>query len=222
MRKRRGDDAGFSLVEMLVVMSMFSALMVIVFAILVQVMGQSRDNLARAQGVTQARLGISQIDRQVRSGNLILNPALEDPNDSDVPANYSLRIYTQESGVPRCAQWRVKYDDASDPYGELQFRSWDPGYPSSVDVDEWTVVAFDVARPPHSPVSVSDPKSWPPFWIDPTVRSGDKVQNVRITLRMLDQFASDKTKPATVSSVVTGRNTVFGYSEYYCSEVPEP
>lgn len=71
----RDDDAGYSLVELLVVMAIFTGLLTIVFGVLITVQKQTRDNLGRDEQVQQAELGLAQIDRQVRSGNVITVPA---------------------------------------------------------------------------------------------------------------------------------------------------
>ena len=116
--KRTRDDRGLSLTELLISMAIFGILMAIVFSVLITITYQARDSLARAESVEQARLGISQIDRQVRSGNLIANPALETVANSGVPPYFSLRIYTQEDGEDKCVQWRV-IDKDSDGFYNL-------------------------------------------------------------------------------------------------------
>ena len=47
-----------------------------------------------------------QIDRQVRSGNVIADPANEGTALSGVEPYYALRVYTQTDGVFQCVQWR--------------------------------------------------------------------------------------------------------------------
>lgn len=229
MRRRLRKDEGFSLTEMLVVMAIFGVLMAITFSILVVVMKQTRDSEARVRSLAQMRLGLSQIDRQVRSGNLIRDPADEvgtAGSSEDVPPYYSMRIYTQEGGEARCAQWRV-IDHEDDGYGNLEFRTWDPTYPASTDVDDWHVVARNIldvgARPdPDDPDAIdpNDPLTWPPFWADSSLGSSTDAQFVRITFRFKEPEQSSYTKPASVTSVVTGRNTVFGYPSTSCSNVP--
>src|SRR6187402_2032715 len=75
--ERIRDDKGYNLVELLVAMTIFSVLIAALIGLMIAMMGQAKDNLARTRAVEQARIGLSQIDRQVRSGNLILDPALE-------------------------------------------------------------------------------------------------------------------------------------------------
>ena len=221
MRTRR-NDSGVTLIELTIVMALFSLLLAMVFTIMITLTYQAEDSLARARAVEQVRLGIAQIDRQVRSGNLIRDPADDSEADSGVPKYYSMRIYTQEgTGDPRCAQWRVYFDGAADKFGDLQFRSWEPDDLSSVTA--WSIVAQNSVEPPLGTTPDPDnPKTWPPFWVDPSVNPGTVAQNIRITLRMNDPSADADAKAIAVSTIVTGRNTVFGYSDTFCDPAPNP
>jgi len=217
--RRDTSDRGMTLTELLVSMTIFGGLMAIVMGVMIQLMYLSRDSLSTAQSVEQARLGISQIDRQVRSGNLIANPSLETVSDSGVEPYFSLRIYTQENGVDRCVQWRV-IDDNADNHFDLQFRSWDPNYPVVNDVTDWTMVAQNVVVP--DAVDTSTPGGWPPFFVDSSMGGATDAHFVRITLRMKGPDARADAKPVTVTTVVMGRNTVFGYPTSSCTNVPDP
>jgi prepilin-type N-terminal cleavage/methylation domain-containing protein len=214
-RDRDRSDRGFTLVELLISMSIFSILMALIFGLFITILNQSTDNLARTRAVEQARLGISQIDRQVRSGNVILDPALDGITEAGVPSNYSLRVYTQENGDDKCAQWRVIFDQPADKFGRLEFREWDAGDPSTST--NWSSVANNVEAPSGA-FNKNDVTTYPPFWVDNTTDT--KAQNVSITLRMGDPQSDPDAKPASVTSVVTGRNTVFGYSPDYCTTIP--
>ncbi|WP_062306202.1 PilW family protein [Demequina subtropica] len=223
-RRLLRDDSGMTLTELLVAMMIFGVLMAIVMAVMIQLMQLSKDNMGRVSAAENARLGVSQIDRQVRSGNVILDPALESLAGSGVDPYYSLRIFTQADGDSRCVQWRV-IDADGDGSGELQYREWDPSYPVVVDVQPWGVVAHDVVLGTGTTPDPTDPATWPPFWKDTTtmVAAGSTpAQNVRITLHVKNDEMRDSAKPVTVSTVVTGRNTVLGYSESNCSVIPAP
>ena len=186
-------------------------------------MNQTRDSQSRALALEDMRLGLSQIDRQVRSGNVILDPSEETYANSGVGVFYSMRIFTQEGPTPRCAQWRV-IDHDGNGYGNLEFRTWDPDYPLVNDVTGWGVVAHNIVDVGVHPTSVSqittDPATWPPFWVDKSSGSQTEAQFIRITLRLKAQGAKASSKPASVTSVVTGRNTIFGYPSTSCSDVP--
>lgn len=216
-RAKRGEDGGFTLVELLVSMTIFSLLMAVILSLMITMMGQANDTVGRQRAVEQARLGLSQIDRQMRSGNLILDPAQDGEDESGVPSNYSVRIFTQEGGVEKCVQWRVIYYDGSE-FGQLEFRSWDPV--STATATGWSRVASNLTMPVE-PFSIGDPETWPPFWVDTTAAATD-AQSIRITLRMSDPSANSDAKAQVLTTTVTGRNTVFGYSPLTCSTFPAP
>jgi len=217
-RGARREEGGFTLVELLVSMTIFSVLMAIILSLMITMMYQAKDNLGRQRAVEQGRLGLSQIDRQVRSGNLILDPYLDTEAVSGVPRNYSLRIFTQEGGDDMCVQWRVIFY-ASSTFGQLEYRDWIPG--DTTSVTPWSRVASNVVAPTAA-FSEGDPQSWPPFWVDTTLPTGTDAQNIRVTLRMSDPDAKTGSKPQTLTSVITGRNTVFGYPSITCNVVPTP
>ena len=92
----------------------------------------------------QARLGVQQLDRQIRSGNLIYNPAAENDSANGIQPGLSLRVYTQSNSVQRCVQWRI--------YNKLlQTRSWTTTWQVDDIVTAWRTVADHIVntRPPR-------------------------------------------------------------------------
>jgi len=221
-KRHNPRDQGFTLSELLVSMTIFGLLMGFTFAILISIMYQSADTQSRALALTDMRLGISQIDRQVRSGDVILDPAAEPPSAANVGPFYSMRILTQEDGVSRCAQWRV-IDHDGDGFGNLEFRTWDPL--NSLDVTPWGVVAHNIVDVGVHPATTddidkADPTTWPPFWVDMVGGGATQAQFVRVTLRLKAPGGDPDSVPASVTTVITGRNTVFGYPSSSCSNIP--
>lgn len=220
-------DEGFTLVELLVAMTVFSVIMAIVFAVLIQMLDMTKESVARSDSIQQARLGVSQIELQVRSGAVIRNPEAEDVGDSGAAKFYSMRILTELNGNPTCAQWRV-IDTEGTGRGNLEFRTWNPSYPVIDDVSDWGVVARDLVLVDVTPDDVSDidpddSTTWPPFWVDDSVGGESQAQFVRVTLRLKNESQSADSKPAAVTTMITGRNTVFGnYTDESCSPVPTP
>lgn len=210
---RASDQAGFTLIELLVVMALFAGLLAIVFSILIMVMQDTRDSMARADQVEQMRLGLMQIDRQVRSGNVISDPGAESTATSGVAPGYSMRVYTQTDGVFQCVQWRVVFDGTDTVDGRLEYRSWDPAWRSTGEVREWGVVARSLAQPAAGAAK--------PF-VQEAAAGGSKAQSVRVTLWHKSSRSDTSSKAAAVSSVLTGRNTVYGYPADECSDVPAP
>ncbi len=144
-RRRRRSDEGMTLAELLVAMALLGGLLAIVTSILVVVMTQTRDTSARERQIQAVRVAMMQIDRQVRSGNVIIDPAGETVASSGVDPGYSLRVYTQTDGVFHCVQWRVIFLNASARYGALEFRTWPPGDPALTTA--WSTVARNLVRP---------------------------------------------------------------------------
>lgn len=211
VRARRRDE-GWTLIELMVSMSIFIALLTIVFSLLVTVSQQTADNMSRAQQVAEVRLGLSQIDRQVRSGNVISDPSVVDVN-SGVPAYYSLRVYTQTDGTNQCVQWRVIFPSGLLTAGELQFRSWQTDWLSTGVVTAWRVVARDLVAPP----SLTDA----PFQRIAAAASSI-AQSVQVTLWVKEPGSRLASAPTVIASVLTGRNTIFGYPADECAAVPLP
>jgi len=223
---RRADERddrqrGWTLVELIISMTIFTVLVAIVMSILVTVSAQTKDNLARSRAVDQARIGLMQIDRQVRSGNVISDPAAESTAGSGVPGYYSLRVYTQTDGVFQCVQWRVRYPASSD-YGVLEYRSWKPSWQVTGGVQAWRVVARNVVKPTGA-FDEADATTWPPFFVETSdAETASEAQTIRVTLRVKDPSQRSSSQPGTVTSVLTGRNTVYGYPADSCGLVPAP
>jgi type II secretory pathway pseudopilin PulG len=221
-RARDDRDGGWTLIELIVSMSLFIGLLTIAFVILITVSWQTKDNLARTRTIDQARIGLMQIDRQVRSGNVISDPGSESLTGSGVPPFYSLRVYTQTDGVFQCVQWRVRFPAGADR-GVLEYRSWRPSWQSTGGVDDWQVVARDVVPPTSSTVVETDPSTWPPFFVEHSdAEASSQAQTIRVTLRLKDPGQRASSKPAAVTSVLTGRNTVYGYPADSCAHIPAP
>jgi prepilin-type N-terminal cleavage/methylation domain-containing protein len=214
VKLRRDHDEGFSLVELLVSMTIFSVLMMIVFSVLIKVSRDTGDAMSRGDQVEQMRLGLMQIDRQVRSGNVISDPNTETVASSGVSPGYSMRVYTQTDGVFQCVQWRLLFAGASTVDGQLQYRSWDPAWRSTGDVHSWGVVARHIATPAAGAAK--------PFAKEPAAAGLSKAQSVRVTLWHKSSTSAKHSKAAAVTSVLTGRNTVYGYPADECSDIPAP
>src|SRR5213594_4125494 len=71
----------------------------------------------RSQSNDQARLAIEELDKEIRSGNVLYDPSLtgqpwsDDPGNGIYP-NMALLVYTQTNAVTRnpgnkCVQWRI-------------------------------------------------------------------------------------------------------------------
>ncbi len=206
-------ERGFSLVEVTVSMTIFGGLMAIIMAVFIASLNQSKDALARADSAESARIAISQLDAQIRSGSVINDPSDEDNIAvTGVPPGYSVRILTERGGDQNCVQWRVKVGE-----GSLQFRTWPAWHPESVS--DWSQVASGLVGP-NTPFDASDQSTYDPFVLV-TPSTGDSViKSLAITLRVKAAGTRAEGKPVLVSTTVTGRNTIFGRGGLECDNVP--
>lgn len=205
-RRRRArlgrSEAGTTLVELLVVLGVLGTVLTGVFGALVSVQNTENRVNIRKQTEDQVRLAVEQIDRQVRSGNVLYDPAQEGSNaGTGIPAGFSMRIYTQANGVQRCVQWRVTA-------GKLQSRSWATTWQIDNQVSGWRTVADHI----------TNTTSNAPFSLDPTTNFGSRLINVD----MIANVRSDTGTDVESKISVTGRNTEFGYDPVVCQAIPTP
>lgn len=193
LRDRGPADQGTTLVEILISMTIFSLALAMVYSVLITVQRQTKDQTSRADSVGNARLALQQIDRQVRSGNVLYNPATE-----TLPL--SMRVYTQANGDQRCVQWQV-YN------GKLRSRSWSPTWTTDGQVSAWTVVAHDVVNTAATP----------PF----ALQGGSTAYGSRLAdVTLLVKSPTAGGKPVNVTSSLSGRNTAYGYDPGVCNPAP--
>jgi prepilin-type N-terminal cleavage/methylation domain-containing protein len=208
-------EQGFSLVELTVSMTIFGGLMAIITAVFIASLNQSQDALARADSADSARLAIAQLDAQIRSGSVIDDPLGETWGSTNVPPGFSVRILTERGGDENCVQWRVLI--AGNNRGSLQYRTWPAWTPEGVSV--WTQVATGLVGP-ETPYDADDASTHLPFALV-TPSTGDSViKSLAITLRVKASGTRDEGKPVLVSTIVTGRNTIFGRGGLECTNVP--
>lgn len=193
MRERLQGERGTTLVELLISMTIFSLALAMVYSVLITVQRQTKDQTSRADSVGNARLALAQIDRQVRSGNVLYNPATE-----TLPL--SMRVYTQANGAQRCVQWQV-YG------GKLRSRSWSPTWQTDGQVSGWAVVAHDVVNTTATP----------PF----ALQGGSTAYGSRlIDIALLVKSPTAGGKDINVTSSLSGRNTAYGYDPGVCNPAP--
>lgn len=141
-RRRPRDDSGYTLIELLVAMGLFTFLIVIFMSGIVQMTRST----VRVQNVTgsadEARRAFTRMDRQLRYASAVNRPVR-------VGDDWYLEFQTTSTGTTTgaCTQWRLV-----DSGNRLQYRTWpDTGSPTA---SSWTTVASDVAN---------DPTAQPPF-----------------------------------------------------------
>jgi prepilin-type N-terminal cleavage/methylation domain-containing protein len=108
-RHRMAPQAGMTLVELVVAMSMMSVVLLIFTSVLASVQRTVVVNQRYSEANDEARLALQQLDRELRSGNVINDPA--DPPSATYEENQHLLIYTQSNlptrGQAQCEIWKV-------------------------------------------------------------------------------------------------------------------
>jgi prepilin-type N-terminal cleavage/methylation domain-containing protein len=188
-----------TLVEMLISMTIFSIVIAAAYSVLFTVQRQTKDTTSRSDSVSESRLGIAQMDRQIRSGNVLYDPA----NDVALGYPMSMRVYTQANSDEKCVQWQVIG-------GLLRMRSWSTGWQTDGLVSNWGTVARNVVN------SASVPAESPFTLAGAATAYSARVVNVRLLVK--DPKAGGR--PVDVKTSLTGRNTVYGYDQSVCSPIP--
>lgn len=215
-QKLRGTrDSGMTLIEMMVSLVIFSIAMGLVFSAVILVMKQANAAQQSADAVTEVRQALAQMDRQVRSGNVLFSPVNEvRPGSaceaSTVPneqAGTCMRIYTQSNGPQRCVQWQMVEDSvAADGSLVLRSRSWAADWQSSGDYTPWTVVARGLEL---------EPGQYPFELMGASTPYDERLLQVSF-------LATDarQGEPIEISSSLSGRNTTYGYDANQCTPIP--
>jgi type II secretory pathway pseudopilin PulG len=199
-----------TLSEMLVSMMIMLIVAAIFGAVMFQVQkGYNRES-DRSQDNDNARQAVEELDREIRSGNVLYNPAQENDPTNGVYPGMSLRIYTQSNANTRpgfrCVQWRITSNQ------ELERRAWptnwrdDPG----TLVSGWRIIAQHVVNRTDNPQVTA-------FALDNSDSAyGSRLVTVTI---VVDDKASSGSE-VRIQSSVEGRDTTFGYPNSACADVP--
>jgi prepilin-type N-terminal cleavage/methylation domain-containing protein len=205
---RAGNERGMTLVELVVAMFVLGIVMVVFGQALASVQRavMKQDNLSRT--LDQARLALQQLDREVRSGNVLYDPAQEGESQASCTgciAYYTLRVYTQANADTRstyyCTLWKIDSD------GMLWTRQWPPSDPS--DALAWRQVASGL---------VNRTLNEHAFALDSDPLKGSRTLNV--TLAVNDDHTHNPTQTVRLQAALTGRNTSYGYPTGVCSSTP--
>lgn len=205
MRERMTDEAGMTLVELVVAMGILSIVMLVLTTTLSSIQRAVVEEDVRIRLNDQARLAMQSIDRLVRSGNILYDPVDESGNDpySASATGYLFRIYTQAEQAAgqdaRCALWLVNDDQ------QLMYRTWPILAPE--DASDWTIVADGI---------VNRDLSMPAFSLDSAGRT------IAVEFHVNPDLARRPQATQVVEASLTGRNTSFGYPVQLCSELPDP
>ncbi len=204
MLRRMGAEHGMTVIEVTVVMALLLTVLGVFLGVLDSVNRGVMTQQQRSQANDQARLAIEQLDREIRSGNVLYDPANETPA---ADRGYTLRIYTQANATTRvpplqCVQWRMEDK-------QLIRRAWPVGRPG--EVTAWRIIADDIVNRDLSPPV-------PAFTLDPDPAKGGRTVNIVL---MADADPSETiSRPVRVQTSLTGRNTTYNYAANVCDPAP--
>ena len=197
LRMARRDERGMTLVELMVSVALMMVVATIFTTTLLSIQRSVINQQARSEMNDQARLALEQMDREIRSGNYLYNPATEAEAlcaGIDCAPSYSLRVYTQVNAPTRtppqqCVQWVI--DDQ-----QLFRRAWAPGETESLS--GWRMVADGIVNRDIPP---SEGGPVPAFSIDASGKLLD------ITLMLNSDFgSSDAPRTVRMNTSIAIRN----------------
>jgi prepilin-type N-terminal cleavage/methylation domain-containing protein len=224
------DQTGFSLLELLVAM----AILMIVTGIFIPVLIQSQTTINRASARSisndQARLAVEELDKEIRSGNVLYDPSACPPppgnpagpatcvSSEGITQYMSLLIYTQTNASSRnpgnqCVMWRITPADSTGA-SRLERRAWSVNWQSDGIVSAWRDVADSVVnrQPPGGGAAV------PAFALDGTLSYGKRA--VQITILTNGEPSNSQSATVRTATEITGRNTEYGYPSNICTLIP--
>jgi prepilin-type N-terminal cleavage/methylation domain-containing protein len=193
------DQRGLTLTELMIVMAMLLVVTGAFLTVVESVQSSLVRQQARSDTNDQLRNAIQQLDREIRSGNILYDPSAENP------AFYSVRVYTQANAPTRvvpfqCVQWKI--EDR-----KLWRRFWPPDQPN--DVSDWRVLAEHL---------VNRELGVHAFDLDPDPNKAGRTLNVMLMGN--SDFDSGRSRTVRIQTSLTGRNTSLGYPTTVCDPAP--
>jgi prepilin-type N-terminal cleavage/methylation domain-containing protein len=215
LRRRTRSERGMTLIELVVGLAILSVILVVCGTVLAGMQRALNRQTDRSGSNDQARLAVEELDKEIRSGNVLYDPGLAGKAWSDDPTNsvypgMALLIYTQTNAVTRnpgnkCVQWRIIN-------GQLQRRDWATTWSIDGNVSPWRLIADHIVNQPNPPT----PPITPAFAIDTDPNKGGRTVIVNILVNQ--NAVSGQT--VSIKASVSGRNTEYGYPSNVCASIP--
>lgn len=201
-----GPEGGFTLVEMLVAMAIMSIVLLVFTTTFSSVQRAVSEQEVRSVNNDQIRLALENLDRLVRSGNVLTDPSLADTDCKAAGSQYQCLIaYSQANGTTaqpaRCIQWRLEGES-------LQTRWWLPKPAvKAATVTSWREVATGILNLQTTPQTRT-------FQLDPDpLKKGRTVEVLFLVGTSTDGIDGPL---ARVEASLTARNTSYGYLSDAC------
>jgi type II secretory pathway component PulJ len=194
-------DEGLSLIELMITMIIFTLAIGMIFTAIVRVQTYTSNVASSADASSELRQALAEIDRQVRSGNVLGDPATETLTTCVSGIGTCFQVYTQSNGSPRCVRWEVTTLGAAPGTRVLRTRNWSPDWETGGSVVAWRVEARGLA-----PTQTTAPFALPSSGV------------LKVYLEALDPRRPTARVPITSS--LFGRNSNYGYASGVCSPAP--
>ncbi len=194
-----------TLAELLVTMMLLGIVVSTILAVLFSVQSAVGKQSDRSLSNDQVRLAVEDIDRQVRSGNLLYSPT---------NGGMNVIVYTQANGnaqnpISRCVQWKITSQ-------QLQSRYWPTSWRDDPDVlvSPWRIVADHIVNqaPPANPGTPV-----PAFALD---TSQSNFGNRILKIVILANQNANSGSTVEIDDSITARDTQYGFPSSVCSDVP--
>jgi prepilin-type N-terminal cleavage/methylation domain-containing protein len=208
------EERGMTLPEIMITMTLMSIVLLIVTSVLASVQRTVTHEESLTRTLDAARLAIQELDRELRSGNVLYDPSLENApvgtpgriaSCTGCEPGYTLRVYTQTNadtrGTYKCVLWKI------DTSQRLMTRSWPPSLPDNAT--SWSIVTTGIV---NRDLGVSA------FALDPDVLKGGRTLNVLYAVN--SDLTHHEGQTARVQTSLTGRNTSYGYPANVCQQTP--
>jgi len=200
-RRMKNSDEGTSLIEMLVVMIVFTMVMAIVTGAIASMMRQERKETGQSNDLNSSRRVIELLDHTARYANAITLPG------TGTDGNFYVEFQTGNSGQQQtCTQWRYVTTG-----GLLQWRTWQPPLSGvgTVTATGWATDAVGVSKVGTTPIfsvtasSTVDTKEELDISFTSTSGSPPTSSASQITLTAINSASSSP--PATATCTQVGR-----------------
>jgi prepilin-type N-terminal cleavage/methylation domain-containing protein len=208
---REPTEDGFTLIEISITLLLLSTVLAMILQSMVSVQNAVDRETGRSTRNDRLHLAVYALERQVRSGNVIGDPAVANDPGHGIYPGMSVRVFTQADasvGMSKCVEWRV-YNS------RLESRDWSPTWTLDGIYDtSWTIIADGIRNRDVSPNVVAFVKPASALY---------GLRMLKVTLLADGQGASGgghERNLQRIETSITGRNTGYGYPANTCDSGP--
>lgn len=210
LRATRGDDRGFTMMEMMVGMTVMAIFMAIFTGSMIAIYSSADKAQAISTTSGQLNLAFDTLDREIRYASYISNPTTEAST-----GYWIVSFQTTNTGSPVCTQLRI-----ATPTGQLQQRTWSvvgasPNTTAS-NVTGWTPLASNISNG-----GAASGSSTVPFSL---TGAGNTVtaEQLKVVLVASSGTGSMKASSTSTVSYVAINTNLTTHASGLCGEVTTP